>query len=490
LPGIQEKNLETLSESDAIQLLLKIESRIGQEASTIAKLCGYLPLALRLAASSLRERPDLSPTEYATQLSDAKNRLRLLAGDGNELGVEASINLSYSLLSPLMQKRWIQLSIFQDTFDMPPVSAIWRTEDYTTRSMLSDLFRDSLLEWNDSPNRYRQHDLTRDFAQERLATPDRDEISMCHAAYFVDVLSRSRDLCLKGGDSLMRGLSLFDSEWPNIQAGNAWARANMAENQEATKLCSRYPSVGTTCLNLRQHPRDRIIWREAALEAARRLGDREAEGDHLGNLSIAHRQLGDTSNAIEYGQKYLIIAREISDKRGEAVALSCIGHVYLELHDSNRAIQNYEPALTIFRALGNKRSQGIVLGNLGMAFGDLHDAPRAMTYYEESLKLAKESGDRQGEANALDNVGNAHLGQGEAQRALDRFEQALDLYRAIGDRRGEAIALFNMGLSHFDLGAGRKAIELASAALAIFERLENPNAETVRRKIIEWNGHI
>jgi hypothetical protein len=52
LPGLYQKDLNTLPPEDATKLLLEIAPRINREAEAIAKLCGYLALALRLAVVS------------------------------------------------------------------------------------------------------------------------------------------------------------------------------------------------------------------------------------------------------------------------------------------------------------------------------------------------------------------------------------------------------------------------------------------------------
>jgi len=95
LPGLYAKDLNTLPPKDAGQLLLTIAPRIGAAAEAIAKLCGYLPQALRLAASALAEQIDLSPADYLRRLENAQTRLGL---------VEASLNLSYDLLEAETQK--------------------------------------------------------------------------------------------------------------------------------------------------------------------------------------------------------------------------------------------------------------------------------------------------------------------------------------------------------------------------------------------------
>ncbi|MFZ1009192.1 MAG: hypothetical protein WAN65_20285 [Candidatus Sulfotelmatobacter sp.] len=164
LPGLQAKNLETLSPPDAKDLLLRIAPRIDGEAEAIAKLCGYLPQALRLAASAIAVRADLEPGGYARQLADEKKRLELLAGDDES--ITASITLSYNLLDRETQKRWRTLAVFPETFDAHAAAAAWELEGAAARDALSQLLQHSMLEWNDATERYRLHDLMRDFTRQ------------------------------------------------------------------------------------------------------------------------------------------------------------------------------------------------------------------------------------------------------------------------------------------------------------------------------------
>ena len=60
MPGLLPLDLDSLSDEKAKELLLRICSRIGEEAAAIARLCGNLPLALDLAARALNVREDLS----------------------------------------------------------------------------------------------------------------------------------------------------------------------------------------------------------------------------------------------------------------------------------------------------------------------------------------------------------------------------------------------------------------------------------------------
>jgi NB-ARC domain-containing protein len=94
VPGLAAKNLDTLSTADARDLLLTIAPRIETHAEEIAALCGYLPLALRLAAASVVKYRNLSPADYVRRLRNRQQRLEL---------INASLSLSYELLSELGQ---------------------------------------------------------------------------------------------------------------------------------------------------------------------------------------------------------------------------------------------------------------------------------------------------------------------------------------------------------------------------------------------------
>lgn len=64
LPGWEARDIGLLSEAEARRLLRKIALRIKDEADEIARLCGYLPIALRAAASLLAATPDLDPSAW------------------------------------------------------------------------------------------------------------------------------------------------------------------------------------------------------------------------------------------------------------------------------------------------------------------------------------------------------------------------------------------------------------------------------------------
>src|SRR6266852_1758781 len=89
-------------------------------------------------------------------------------------------------------------------------------------------------------------------------------------------------------------------EWGNIKAGQAWAAKHTSEDKAAAELCIRFPDAGAYCLDLRLHPRERIGWLETSVDACRKLRNRRAEGNRLGNLGLAYDSLGEYRRAIEF----------------------------------------------------------------------------------------------------------------------------------------------------------------------------------------------
>jgi len=300
VPGLAAKNLDTLSAADARDLLLSIAPRIGTQADEIAALCGHLPLALRLAATAMMKYRNLSPADYVRRLRERQQRLQL---------IDASLSLSYELLREA-RERWRWLAIFPDTFACDATAAVWKVEVDQAQDILGELMATSLVEWNETTGRYRLHDLARLFADAKWSTEERAVGQKRFATHYKDVLAVAHKLYLEGGESLLRGLALFDLEWGNIQAGHAWVVAQAdAADADVTRLGMTYPDAGANLLGLRQHAREQIRWLEIALTAARRLQDREGEGNALGNLGLAYAHLGETRRAIQFHEQALLILR-------------------------------------------------------------------------------------------------------------------------------------------------------------------------------------
>ncbi|HEV8580020.1 MAG TPA: tetratricopeptide repeat protein [Thermoanaerobaculia bacterium] len=481
LPGLYTQDLDVLPQEDARNMLLKIAPRIGDEVDIITRLCGGLPLALRLVGSALAERPDLSPTDYVRRLEKGKERLG---------PVVASLTLSYELLNEEQRRLWRLLAVFPGTFDTRAAAAVWNLEIELAQQVLGDLIRSSFVEWEENEERYRLHDLVRSFADRRLDESKRNLAQRRHAGYFLELLRAADNLYQRGGESLAKALRLFDLEWNNFQSGFAWASDHASKDETAARLCMDYPIAGAFLFALRQTPREQIRWREVALAAARQLGEKRSEEYHLGGLGSAYANLGEPRRAIEYFERYLVIAREIGDRRGEGWSLGNMGIVYADLGETRRAIEHYEQYLAIVREIGDRQGESNVLGNLANAYAELGETRRAIEYYEQAIVIAREIGDRRGEGNDLGNLGVAYKAFGETRRAIEYYEQAIVIAREIGDRLGEANATWNLGLAIEKEGDLIRAVDLMQIRLDYLQEIGHPDAEKHAARVAALRARI
>ncbi|HEY4677233.1 MAG TPA: tetratricopeptide repeat protein [Candidatus Angelobacter sp.] len=483
LPGLFEKNLDKLPPADARDLLLRIAPRLKKEKTDqineLVRLCGYLPLALRAVASALQEKKNISPADYAKRLADTRQRLKLTETD-------AALQSSYELLSDDLRQKLCFLAVFLDTFDLAAAAAVWNVSPETSQDAMGELLAYSLVEFDEITGRYNLHDLVRLFVGQFLKADERYTAQKRHAGHYLEVMRAADALYKKGGESVTRGLALFDLEATNIRTGHDWVVDHHQDHNSIAEWCWQYPIVGVYCLLLRQHPRERIRWLETALTAARRLKNRQWEGAALGNLAFAYDDLGEYRRAIEHLEQVLQITRECGNRLQEGTALGNLGNAYHSLGEFPRAIEFLEQHLKIAREIGDRRGEANALGNLGSPYLSVGEYKRAIEYYEQGLQVLREIGDRRGEGYALGNLGTAYYRLGEYRRAIEYHEQSLTIKREIGDRLGEANSLFNSALVLDQLGDGPAAIARAEDALEIHEAIESPYASKVRKKLAEW----
>ena len=468
LPGLKALNLDTLPARDAQALLLKISPRVGGGAGEMAELCGYLPLALRLAGSVLAEREDLQPEDYLRRLADAKARLGL---------VEASLSLSYDVLYEELRRLWCALAVFPGTFDLAAAVTVWQMEQDAAQDALGELVRHSLVEWNPDTSRYRLHDLARLFARDRLPLADHCEAQRCHAIHYRTVAASANDLYVQGGEFVVQGLAQFDKEWHNIKVAQTWAAGHAEQDETAMRLCRDYPNTAIHCLTLRLHEQERIRWLRPAIKAAQMTHDRVAEGCHIGELGNAYLALGQVWDAIAYYGQALDIAREIGDSRRERNHLGNLGKAYRELGQVSQSVEYHQQALALSREMGDSRDESIALDNLGSAYRLLGQAQRAIGCHRQALAIVREVRDRRGEGASLGNLGLDYARLGETEPAIECFERALEIAQEIGDRGMERSSLAGLGIAYHALGNVKRATDCSARALAIARDIGDRRAE-------------
>ncbi|HUS15345.1 MAG TPA: hypothetical protein VM536_10055, partial [Chloroflexia bacterium] len=337
LPGLVAADLGTLPAVEAEALLRTLCPRLTDaEAAELARLGGYLPLALRISGGLLATstRP---PAGYLAQLGDERTRLaKLRDPDDPVLDVEATFTLTYGALSPDVQFALARFSVFPAPFTLQaaqvllgdwPLDSAWPDLDAgPAGDLLDTLYRRSLLDYDATAERYSLHDLVRVFAGAHL--PDAEALRARHATYYAQVAARAEGRYREGGAGMGDGLALFDADRAQIDAGWAWARAH-AGTDAGDRLLVAYTEATVQIGDLRYEKRGaRIPQIEAALAAARRTGDPVTEAGMLGNLGVAYQTLGEVRQAIPLHEQQLALARALGDRRREGMALGSLGTAY------------------------------------------------------------------------------------------------------------------------------------------------------------------
>lgn len=442
LPEAFALKLELLTPNEAAELLGRLVPRCGEHAAAIAEHCGGLPLALRLMANALAQRPELTAAKFATHLAQLAARLDQASP------LEIALTQSYEMLSPGLQKLWRTLTVFPDTFDVTGAAAVWTLHPERALKALHRLMEFELVEGQLATGRYRLHDLKHDFAARLLTESERQAAQQSHAEYYQSVLHEADALYEQGDDALQRGLGLVARDWHNIEAGQTWAAAHTGENQAAAELCASYPDAGRYVLELRQSPRERLRWCETALVAATRLGRHRAEGRHLLAMGQACLRLGEYDQSRNYLERAVVIAQEFADQSGAARALNGLGAL------------RYEAA----------------------------DLSEALTYHTQALDAARQANDHRAAAQALGGQALAHASSGTYEAAQTALDLALAFTREIGDLAGQGQAYFQLALTYEKAGEQARAVTEARKALALLQQVGSRQAETVSDLLNRWRA--
>jgi DNA-binding SARP family transcriptional activator len=184
LEGAAHLRLDVLDPLEALELLGRLagQERVAAEpeaTAEVARCCGYLPLALRIAGARLAARPTWPVRALAERLADQERRLDEL--ELAEAGARASLAVSSQQLwasDDPMDRAAAEAFGLLGLLDgpevgVPVVARLLDRREEAAEWVLERLVDTQLLE-TPAPGRYRLHDLLRLYARE-LAHQDHAE---------------------------------------------------------------------------------------------------------------------------------------------------------------------------------------------------------------------------------------------------------------------------------------------------------------------------
>ncbi|MFB6893892.1 BTAD domain-containing putative transcriptional regulator [Kitasatospora sp. NPDC056327] len=493
IPGAHLVDVEEMTPEEALALFSAIvgEQRVTAEPEaslSVVTACGFLPLAVRIAAARLASRPRWSVSDLARRLADQRRRLDELQL-GN-LAVETTIGLGYGQLRPEEARAFRVLSLV-DSPDLPldAVAALLGEDPDRAEQLAESLVEANMLECY-TPGRYRYHDLLRLYAQrqnEKLADTDAQRLAVLRLLEHLLPTMRGAARAIEPDDQLPEPLDGLKSPgllFADRLAAQRWLRAEMGV------LLSTVEAAVTGPATLLRPALDLLITLNSIVEdpthgpRTRRLLER-AEGNaetHRDTQVLArvHFSLGILEyfgNNFQGAERSLRASLDLQGTDDVTVLRSMVANILgIVLSVSDRApeaLELFEQALAISRVIGFPIGEARLLGNIARAQLNAGRSDAAVRSVEEAAVTARRSANDACLADTLYQLGVVLSATGAPAEATGHLREAHQLYRAQQNRLREGYSLARLSTSLLAAGQQAEAAEAAGESLVIGQEMDS-----------------
>lgn len=497
LDDVLPVSLRSLSDAEALDLFVNI-ANLGEQARAdhrlieIARLCGNIPLAIRMMAARVRHHPALGFDALIADLRDERGRLEALRSEDRD--VAAALELSYSRLPPRESLLFRRLALIPGVhWDAYAAANLLDTDERTAARVLESIHDHSLL-IPYGPGRYGFHDLVRLFARslsERAGSVGEEDDRAYERllGYYLQSTAQACDLSSRMTRSWPVSRTPAPCAMPQFTAeaeSLAWLRTervNLVSAIVRSHEEGRHQIAHTLLANLAGFLLGEGHWEQSkALHqkaAARAETDDDPlwQGIALMHLSTANQLSGNSDDACSAGEQALDIFEELDHSLARANAQVLLaGHHYMAAR-LPAAEQLATAALETFTELSDLSGESRALWTIGRvryAEADLTGAADRLT---RAVELAYAVGDTQSLANRLVDLGRVYQGFGDLALATALYLQARSVFAQLGRKHGEANVLWNLGRVHMELSRFADAAEALEAARALYVELGSQNGE-------------
>ncbi|MEU3421951.1 BTAD domain-containing putative transcriptional regulator [Streptomyces murinus] len=484
LAGAHLVDLDVMSPDEALALFTRIvgAERVTPErdaALDVVAACGFLPLAIRIAASRLAARRTWTVSVLAAKLADERRRLdELQAGD---LAVKATFELGYGQLDRVQARAFRLLGLADGPdISLAAAAAVLDLPLESTEDLLESLVDTSLLE-SAAPGRYRFHDLVRLYAR---ACAERDEQPPSERGA---AMSRLLDFYLataagvyaieRPGDRLVdhlepadyRGLAFEDRhrarDWLYSEAMTllACVRQSTAPDQLRRAVDLLWATIDLTesGANSREYEATGASMRAAA----RAANDQRTEARALVTLANGHHLTGRFELADDEATEALRLADAAGDPLPRCWASNMLGIIALYQGRHEDGEKHLTRAIESFRSCGDRPGEASALCNLSRIRLSMGQTESAVSLAQQGTDMYDDMNHALKGANGRYALGLALTQCGKFEQAAHRLEEALSVFRDSRQRLWEGMSLFR--LAELDLAAGRPAKAATNAETAL-----------------------
>jgi tetratricopeptide (TPR) repeat protein len=500
LPGVHVVELDALDDTTAVRLLGTLVGvhRVAAEpelTGEVVRHCCGMPLALRIVGARMAARPHWTMGRLAERLADQRHRLDELRH--GHLQVRASLALSYAGLDPPAQRLLRGIALL----DAPDVAAwvaapLLRTSLGEATDVVDRLVDARLLDAAVDPHsghpRFRMHDLTRLYAQERAAAEDSpaeraDALTRVLGAWLA--LVQAAHVAVAGGDfnsvhgtadrwifpnAFAAGLLADPLAWYDTERVGIVAAVRQAANAHLDELCWDLAVTAASLFGARSHYDDKRTALQHALAATREAGNRRGEAAVLCELGGLCLDQGDHETAADMLERSRTLSDNIGDRHGSAIALWRLGSLDHVLDRWPAAVRRLEAARAAIRGTGDRGCEALVLRTLGTTYRRLGRLDLAEVHLTAATAISREIRSDRLLSQSLYRLGELHFDRGDLAAAETAFQTVLGLVCRLGDRAGQAYARYGVG--RVLAGTGRRS----EAVAVLVDALQDADAVGIR----------
>lgn len=508
--GAHRIGVDVLTEPEAWTLLRELlGNRVDtapDAASTLVRLCGRLPLALRVAAEVAGARATASLTDLVAGLRDQRTLLDVLDAGEPHCAVRSVLSWSYRTLSPAAA-RLFRLFGCEPGPDLsiPAAASLAGTTTAAAWRLLAELTRAHMIT-EVAPGRFAPHDVMRAYAAERLHETDPGTDRRAALRRLLDHYAHTATLAgaaLNPSRVRMGGVgTLDDAAGPAAAVDGAvvtpvdcarsaltWFEAERPALLAATRLARDSGDAGDAgrlawamadYLDREGYWREWAECGELALDAA---DTPVARARAHWSLAGASARLHRFDAAREHHERACEQYRLAGDGPGEAATYLSLSDLQVRAGRLTDALGSRTRALDLYRGLGDDAGQAASRGAIGQLHALLGDYPSALAECGESLTGWWRIGDRAATAPVLDCLGYVNHRTGRHDDAIRHYRAALALYEQGERRRSQAAVWTRLGEVYSDTGREEAAREAWRTALSILDDLGHADAADVRTRL-------
>jgi tetratricopeptide (TPR) repeat protein len=436
--------------------------------------------------------------------------------------MRAIFDYSWDLLIEPERELFQAVSVFRGGFTEEAAQDVAKSSPF----LLAGLVDQGLLQVAETADglRYQMHELTRQYAAERLANSQMaTRVAANHARFFADFVAAQNESLRCDGFNM--AAHTIVTELNNVNAAWNWLLQGVAEGQPsdlAVKLLPQFPpglqyyyylkgplqtgkqtflQAVTICETAgwdaqpSEHGGHYVLalCRTCAAFFALGMGEYDLVDELLGKamgwwrqngradeLGFALCTAGKTSllrgqrgAAVEILHEALALMQEAGDLNGKADVLKVLGVVAVDRGHYEEAIAYYQESLALFERIDFKPGMTMVLHNIGTALFRQDKLEEARASYERALTLAKEIEYRRIVMESSGAMGGVHRVLGQHDRAERYFRRAVSMAREMGEQRITSVNLRGLGMNYLATNKLAAAESTLQEAFTIGWRTEN-----------------